>query len=95
MSVITCDHYRSKKIRCGGIRPSHTPCANVGFECRTSDKLSRQAFSQGYTESLGKSVRILEAETQELKELLDEKDTRTVAPAGIASEYRPCSRRDV
>lgn len=71
-----CDRCRSKKIRCDGIRPSCTQCLNVGFECKTSDKLSRRAFPRGYTESLEERVRALEAEVRELKELLDEKDEK-------------------
>lgn len=71
-----CDRCRSKKIRCDGIRPCCTQCANVGFECRTSDKLSRRAFPRGYTESLEDRVRCLEAEVRELKGLLDEKDEK-------------------
>lgn len=71
-----CDRCRSKKIRCDGIRPSCTQCVNVGFECKTSDKLSRRAFPRGYTESLEERVRALEAEVRELKELLDEKDEK-------------------
>jgi Fungal Zn(2)-Cys(6) binuclear cluster domain len=71
-----CDRCRSKKIRCDGIRPTCTQCANVGFECKTSDKLSRRAFPRGYTESLEDRVRGLEAECRELKQLLDEKDEK-------------------
>lgn len=71
-----CDRCRSKKIRCDGVRPSCTQCLNVGFECRTSDKLSRRAFPRGYTESLEERVRQLELEVRELKELLDEKDEK-------------------
>ncbi|KAH8671116.1 fungal-specific transcription factor domain-containing protein [Xylariales sp. PMI_506] len=71
-----CDRCRSKKIRCDGIRPCCTQCANVGFECRTSDKLSRRAFPRGYTESLEERVRALETEVRELKDLLDEKDEK-------------------
>ncbi|KAM7203705.1 putative transcriptional activator protein acu-15 protein [Rhypophila sp. PSN 637] len=71
-----CDRCRSKKIRCDGIRPCCTQCANVGFECRTSDKLSRRAFPRGYTESLEERVRVLEGEVRELKDLLDEKDEK-------------------
>lgn len=71
-----CDRCRSKKIRCDGIRPTCSQCANVGFECRTSDKLSRRAFPRGYTESLEERVRVLEAEVRELKDLLDEKDEK-------------------
>jgi hypothetical protein len=71
-----CDRCRSKKIRCDGIRPCCTQCANVGFECKTSDKLSRRAFPRGYTESLEDRVRSLEAEVRELKGLLDEKDEK-------------------
>ncbi|EOD52295.1 putative transcriptional activator protein acu-15 protein [Neofusicoccum parvum UCRNP2] len=71
-----CDRCRSKKIRCDGIRPSCSQCTNVGFECKTSDKLSRRAFPRGYTESLEERVRVLESEIRELKELLDEKDEK-------------------
>ncbi len=71
-----CDRCRSKKIRCDGIRPCCSQCANVGFECKTSDKLSRRAFPRGYTESLEEKVRALEAEIRELKDLLDEKDEK-------------------
>ena len=70
------DRCRSKKIRCDGIRPSCTQCVNVGFECKTSDKLSRRAFPRGYTESLEERVRALEGEVRELKLLLDEKDEK-------------------
>lgn len=51
-------------------------CANVGFECKTSDKLSRRAFPRGYTESLEERVRVLETEVRELKDLLDAKDDK-------------------
>lgn len=70
------DRCRSKKIRCDGIRPSCTQCTSVGFECKTSDKLSRRAFPRGYTESLEERVRALESEVRELKDLLDEKDEK-------------------
>ncbi|KAF8443457.1 fungal-specific transcription factor domain-containing protein [Terfezia claveryi] len=69
-----CDRCRSKKIRCDGSRPCCTQCANVGFECTTSDKLSRRAFPRGYTESLEERVRQLEGEVRVLKELLDAKE---------------------
>ena len=71
-----CDRCRSKKIRCDGFRPSCTQCSNVGFECKTSDKLSRRAFPRGYTESLEERVRALECEIRELKDLLDAKDDK-------------------
>ena len=71
-----CDRCRSKKIRCDGVTPCCTQCKNVGFECKTSDKLSRRAFPRGYTESLEERVRSLEAEVRELKDLLDEKDEK-------------------
>lgn len=71
-----CDRCRSKKIRCDGVRPCCSQCANVSFECKTSDKLSRRAFPRGYTESLEDRVRGLEAEVRELKDLLDEKDEK-------------------
>ncbi|KAL8811870.1 MAG: hypothetical protein Q9200_001458 [Gallowayella weberi] len=71
-----CDRCRSKKIRCDGITPCCTQCENVGFECKTSDKLSRRAFPRGYTESLEERVRSLEQEVRELKDLLDERDEK-------------------
>ncbi|KAG5953323.1 hypothetical protein E4U53_006057 [Claviceps sorghi] len=71
-----CDRCRSKKIRCDGVRPTCSQCASVGFECRTSDQLSRRAFPRGYTESLEERVRQLESEVVELKDLLDEKDEK-------------------
>ena len=71
-----CDRCRSKKIRCDGVTPCCTQCANVGFECKTSDKLSRRAFPRGYTESLEERVRQLESEVRDLKNLLDEKDEK-------------------
>ncbi|KAK9472741.1 fungal-specific transcription factor domain-containing protein [Dipodascopsis tothii] len=69
-----CDRCRSKKIRCDGKRPSCTQCQAVGFECRTSDKLSRRAFPRGYTESLEDHIRQLEHENRQLKDHLDRKD---------------------
>lgn len=71
-----CDRCRSKKIRCDGITPCCSQCANVGFECKTSDKLSRRAFPRGYTESLEERIRSLENEVKELKDLLDAKDEK-------------------
>ncbi|KAK9375463.1 fungal-specific transcription factor domain-containing protein [Lipomyces chichibuensis] len=69
-----CDRCRSKKIRCDGKRPSCTQCQTVGFECRTSDKLSRRAFPRGYTESLEDHIRQLENENRTLKEQIDRRD---------------------
>lgn len=84
-----CDRCRSKKIRCDGIRPSCTQCTNVGFECKTSDKLSRRAFPRGYTESLEERVRVLEGEVRELKDLLDEKDEKIDMLSRIHSQSPP------
>ncbi|KAI2638872.1 fungal-specific transcription factor domain-containing protein [Hypomontagnella submonticulosa] len=84
-----CDRCRSKKIRCDGIRPCCSQCANVGFECRTSDKLSRRAFPRGYTESLEERVRQLESEVRELKDLLDEKDEKIDMLSRIHDHRQP------
>ena len=86
-----CDRCRSKKIRCDGIRPCCSQCANVGFECKTSDKLSRRAFPRGYTESLEERVRTLETEVRELKDLLDEKDEKIDMLSRIQSGSRHAS----
>jgi len=86
-----CDRCRSKKIRCDGVRPCCSQCANVGFECKTSDKLSRRAFPRGYTESLEERVRSLEREVRELKDLLDAKDEQLemVSKIHSFSPYSP------
>ena len=66
----------------------------MGFECKTSDKLSRRAFPRGYTESLEDRVRGLEAEVRELKDLLDEKDEKIDMLSRIhsfSSHSRKCS----
>jgi hypothetical protein len=76
---------------------SCTQCVNVGFECKTSDKLSRRAFPRGYTESLEERVRALELEVRELKALLDEKDEKidllsrlhSHSPQSMASPRKP------
>lgn len=70
------DHAGPQNKLLTGTGPSCSQCVNVGFECKTSDKLSRRAFPRGYTESLEERVRCLEAEVRELKELLDEKDEK-------------------
>src|ERR1700750_1347534 len=88
-----CDRFRRKKIPCDGVRPTCSQCANVGFECKTSDKLSRRAFPQGYTESLEDRVRGLEAEVKELKDLLDEKDEKIDMISRIRS-FSPQSRKN-
>lgn len=85
-----CDRCRSKKIRCDGVRPCCSQCANVGFECKTSDKLSRRAFPRGYTESLEERVRALESEVRDLKDLLDEKDEKIDVLSRIHS-FSPAS----
>ncbi|KAL4949980.1 fungal-specific transcription factor domain-containing protein [Aspergillus filifer] len=88
-----CDRCRSKKIRCDGVRPCCTQCANVGFECKTSDKLSRRAFPRGYTESLEERVRALEAEVRDLKNLLDEKDEKIDVLSRIHSFTSPTQQK--
>ncbi|KAI9870747.1 MAG: hypothetical protein M1830_003853 [Pleopsidium flavum] len=87
-----CDRCRSKKIRCDGVRPCCSQCANVGFECKTSDKLSRRAFPRGYTESLEERVRSLECEVRELKDLLDEKDEKIDMLSRMHSNTSPSRR---
>jgi len=84
-----CDRCRSKKIRCDGIRPCCSQCSSVGFECKTSDKLSRRAFPRGYTESLEERVRSLECEVRELKDLLDEKDEKIDLLSRLHSQSAP------
>lgn len=80
-----CDRCRSKKIKCDGKRPHCSQCSTVGFECKTSDKLSRRAFPRGYTESLEDRVRQLETENNKLLNLLDIKDEQMEMLAKVES----------
>lgn len=45
----------------------------MGFECKTSDKLSRRAFPRGYTETLEQRVRTLEKELRDSNTQLEAK----------------------
>ena len=45
----------------------------MGFECKTSDKLSRRAFPRGYTETLEQRVRTLEKELRDAHTQLETK----------------------
>ncbi|KAK9359960.1 fungal-specific transcription factor domain-containing protein [Lipomyces starkeyi] len=85
-----CDRCRSKKIRCDGKRPSCTQCQTVGFECRTSDKLSRRAFPRGYTESLEDHIRQLENENRTLKKQIDRRDDQMELLSRVDS-LSPCA----
>lgn len=61
-----CDRCRIKKIKCDGQYPCHN-CSKIGFECKTSDKLTRRAFPKGYTENLEKKLKEVEEENRLLK----------------------------
>lgn len=61
-----CDRCRIKKIKCDGLTPCLN-CSKIGFDCKTSDKLTRRAFPKGYTENLENIVKTLEAENKRLK----------------------------
>lgn len=54
-----CDRCRIKKTRCDGGKPC-AKCKANGFECLTSDKLTRKSFPKGYTVSLENRVKELE-----------------------------------
>lgn len=61
-----CDRCRIKKIKCDGKVPSCSNCIAIGFNCKTSDKLTRRAFPRGYTESLEKNLISLQNENSNL-----------------------------
>jgi len=61
-----CDRCRIKKIKCDGLTPCHN-CSKIGFDCKTSDKLTRRAFPKGYTENLEKKLRELEEQNRQLR----------------------------
>src|ERR1700753_950144 len=71
---------------------SCTQCLNVGFECKTSDKLSRRAFPRGYTESLEERVRALESEVRELRDLLDEKEEKLEMLSRVRGHSSPTTQ---
>lgn len=73
-----CDRCRMKKIRCDGATPC-AKCSLIGFECTTSDRLSRRAFPKGYTSNLEMRIRELEDENMALKVQL-EKDGQEPPP---------------
>lgn len=50
-----CDRCRLKKIKCDGLKPC-TQCNKIGYNCVTSDKLTRRGLPKGYTELLEKEV---------------------------------------
>lgn len=64
-----CDRCRMKKIKCDGATPCNK-CSAIGFECTTSDKLSRRAFPKGYTVNLENRVKELENEVNTLRQQL-------------------------
>ncbi|RLV94150.1 hypothetical protein JA1_002000 [Spathaspora sp. JA1] len=92
-----CDRCRIKKIKCDG----QVPCINcnkIGFECKTSDKLTRRAFPKGYTENLELKLKELERVNQELQEKLKQSNqisdigtTRTPSNTSISSLPQPQS----
>ncbi|CCK72108.1 DNA-binding transcription factor CAT8 KNAG_0J00250 [Huiozyma naganishii CBS 8797] len=69
-----CDRCRLKKIKCDLKRPQCSSCASVGFECKLSDKLTRNSFPRGYTESLEERIRELESENRRLLAMNDLKE---------------------
>lgn len=64
-----CDRCRMKKIKCDGATPCNK-CSAIGFDCTTSDKLSRRAFPKGYTVNLENRVKELEDEVNSLRQKL-------------------------
>ncbi|KAI5293623.1 hypothetical protein KEM52_005374 [Ascosphaera acerosa] len=80
-----CDRCRSKKIRCDGKLPRCSSCASIGFECKTSDKLSRRAFPRGYTESLEQRVIRLEAGKREVEAVLRAREAELEALRAICA----------
>lgn len=61
-----CDRCRIKKIKCDGKIPCCTNCLSIGYNCQTSDKLTRRSFPKCYTESLEKNLTTLQNENAKL-----------------------------
>ncbi|EGW31481.1 uncharacterized protein SPAPADRAFT_154694 [Spathaspora passalidarum NRRL Y-27907] len=66
-----CDRCRIKKIKCDGQLPC-VNCKKIGFECKTSDKLTRRAFPKGYTENLELKLKELERINKDLQDKLQD-----------------------
>lgn len=79
-----CDRCRMKKIRCDGGTPC-SKCVLIGFECSTSDKLSRRAFPKGYTANLEKRIRDLEEENMVLKAQMKKGGAGGIGDSGVSS----------
>ena len=58
----------------------------MGFECKTSDKLSRRAFPRGYTETLEQRVRTLEKELREANAVVEAKTKQLSETAAKVGE---------
>ncbi|OWB58864.1 hypothetical protein B5S28_g4953 [[Candida] boidinii] len=61
-----CDRCRSKKIKCDGNLPQCSNCKKIGFNCKISDKLTRNSFPKGYTKNLEKKLMDLELDKNKL-----------------------------
>lgn len=89
-----CDRCRIKKIKCDGKIPSCTNCLNIGYNCQTSDKLTRRAFPRGYTENLEKNLINLQNENAKLitemellKKELHHVSSSSAKPFALGSEH--------
>lgn len=51
-----CDRCCIKKIKCDGTPGGCSNCLNIGFFCKTTDKLTRASYPKGYTKTLEKQV---------------------------------------
>lgn len=85
-----CDRCRIKKIKCDGKIPSCTNCLSIGYNCQTSDKLTRRAFPRGYTENLEKNLISLQNENSKLiTELEFLKKSQSTSTNTIATSSSP------
>ncbi|KAL3232504.1 Protein SIP4 [Nakaseomyces bracarensis] len=81
-----CDRCRLKKIKCDGLQPC-SQCSKIGYNCITSDKLTRRGLPKGYTELLEKEVVKLQQICNEI--ILDETLDRTrILEVLKASNYK-------
>jgi hypothetical protein len=90
-----CDRCRIKKIKCDGKIPSCTNCLAIGYNCQTSDKLTRRAFPRGYTENLEKNLISLQNENAklltEMEQLKKQLEQGTASSDSIIDSITPGS----
>lgn len=98
-----CDRCRSKKLRCDGLAPSCTNCREFHVRCIISNKAIRNKNTTSYSSFLEQRIRTLEAETQALKDQLEQRTSKVESKTadsnveshdnGVTGSHRSCDKK--